>query len=352
MSPRKCKFFEECHADAIYQIPYSKLSLCKDHLLSNVQKRVRTLVEKKHMFHPNRNEKVLVAASGGKDSQVLLHILKHIYPENLEIHALYIDLGINSRQYSPDSLLAAQKLCKEYDYPFHVINIQKEYGMSIDEIHKLLQTYRNQDWINDKNSFRGMCSYCGSFKRYNINKFAKENGFTVVATGHNLTDETTQLVNNFFNVQLQFLEKTGPVNDSEMDELVPRVKPLFYISEDQIMMYAYYAQIPHNPTECPYAERSPTNKLKTVMKKIEENRPGNMITTMRRFQRVLKKPIQEHVAHKYSDEEAKSLCNRCGRPTFSHTCAFCRMLDSLNARFSRVKADLGIGLQKEPKNTI
>ena len=128
------------------------------------------------MFHPFRNEKVLVAASGGKDSQVLLHILKQIYPEGLDLHALYIDLGIKSHQYSPDSLTVAQKYCEELQIPFHVLKLEEEYNMTIGEIYNLYQTYKQNGWINETNSFRGMCAYCGSFKRYNINKFANEIG--------------------------------------------------------------------------------------------------------------------------------------------------------------------------------
>ena len=75
MSPRHCKFFQECGNKASYQIPYSRLNLCTEHFLKNVQNRVKKFILKKHMFHPFRNEKVLVAASGGKDSQVLLQHL-------------------------------------------------------------------------------------------------------------------------------------------------------------------------------------------------------------------------------------------------------------------------------------
>ena len=112
MSPRKCKLWSECHNDAVYQLPHANLALCKDHYLLNVQKRVKRLIEKKHMFHPHRNEKLLIAASGGKDSQVLLHLIKNIYPEGLDIEALYINLGISKKLYSDDSEKVARDCCR------------------------------------------------------------------------------------------------------------------------------------------------------------------------------------------------------------------------------------------------
>ncbi|MHA1674637.1 MAG: hypothetical protein ACTSYI_13545 [Promethearchaeota archaeon] len=42
-----CKFWADCHERAVYQIPHSKLALCRVHYLANVEKRVKTLIEKK-----------------------------------------------------------------------------------------------------------------------------------------------------------------------------------------------------------------------------------------------------------------------------------------------------------------
>ena len=326
-----CKFWAECHERAVYQIPHSKLSLCRVHYLANVEKRVKTLIEKKHMFHPHRGEKLLVAASGGKDSQVLLSLLKKIYPDGLEIEALYIELGINKRDYSRGSGIAARKYCATLNIPFHSISMKDTYNISMDDIHKLKEDSLKKDvgQNNEDEGFRGECSYCGTFKRYLINKYAVENGFTAVATGHNLTDEATSLVNNFFNVDLMFLARSGPVNDSKVPRMVPRVKPLFYISEEEVMMYTYFAQIPHFSSECPYAPQSPNTKLKGVLNELETNRRGNMISLMRRYQKVMKPVIR---AAKFDKKPAVSTCQTCGMTSLGKVCSFCRTIATLQEK--------------------
>lgn len=335
--PKSCKFFSECKSPAVFQIPHSRLSLCRHHYLKNVEKRVKELIEKKHMFHPHREEKLLVAASGGKDSQVLLSIIKKIYPEGLDVEALYIELGISHKNYSQDSSIVARKYCEELNIPFNELNVKDTYGFSIDDINKLSTTVENRKWKFEKDPMRGECSYCGALKRYMINKYAFENGFTSVATGHNLTDETTQLMNNFFNMDLNFLAKSGPVADVHLPKLVPRVKPLFFISEEEIVMYAYFAGIDHLRTECGYSANVPNIQLKKALKNIEDYRRGNNLSLARRYHKIMQPVIKKAV---HSDKTTDKVCNSCGFPTYGKKCNFCKMVEVLAERFQQLKIDL------------
>ncbi len=335
--PKSCKLFEECKKPAVYQIPHSKLALCAHHYLVNVEKRVKRLIEKKHMFHPDRDEKILIATSGGKDSQILLHIIKKLYPIGLEIHALFIELGIKEKNYSTDSKRIAKELCDKLQVPFHEINTETEFGITIDKISQLKKYFLGKNIIFESNPMKGECSYCGIIKRYTINKFAFVNNFTAVVTGHNLTDESTQLMNNFFNVNLNLMANSGPIVNSKIQKLVPRVKPLFFISEEEIIMYAYFSKIKFLETECPYSINVPNAKLKIVMKKIEKNRTGNTIGLMRRFHKIMQPTIKNAI---YSEKKIDKTCKICQFPTFSNKCSFCKMLDILSERFK--EADIGM----------
>ena len=339
MSPAKyCKFFRECKSKAVYRIPHSNLSLCKEHFLKNVEKRVQKLVQKSHIIHRDGNNKILIALSGGKDSQVLLTIMKKLYPENVEIHGLYIELGISSEGYSKDSGVIAKTLCEKLKVPFHQIDVKQETGFTIDDIHDLRQKVKKKNRNTAiKEQIRGECSYCGLLKRYHINKFAVENDFSVVLTGHNLTDEATALVNNFFNMDLGFLKKPGYFLESKTRNLVSRLKPFFYISEEEIMMYAYFAKIDHLATECPYSAQSPNIKIKKNLLEIEQYRRGNMISLMRRYYKVMQ-PVIKNASS--SEKNVDRVCAVCGSPTFSKKCNFCKTTEFVRESLKKYKNQL------------
>ncbi len=327
--------------------------LCKEHFLRNLEKRVKRFIEKKHLIYPwnpkysRFREKILVALSGGKDSQVLLHVLKRIYPDEY-IEGLYVELGISHGEYSKDSHEVAKRTCDKLGVPFHVVEIKKEYGFNIDDIQKLKEIFRKNDWSLGRGHFRGQCSYCGMFKRYAINKFAYENDFTNVATGHNLTDETTSLINNFFNQSQMFLARMDYKSDADVDKLVPRIKPLYYTSEEEIMMYAFYDGIEHVPTECVYAAQANNLKLKDALAEIEGYRIGTMISLMRRFQKVMKPIMRDYIEREsHLSERSNLLCDTCGFPTFSDRCNFCRTLNSLKNRFRQAENALDLKILED-----
>jgi tRNA-5-methyluridine54 2-sulfurtransferase len=336
MGHRMCKFFVECKKPSMYLIKHSKLALCKHHFVENVEKRIKKNIDKYHMFHEDPDYKLLVAISGGKDSQVLLTIIKKLFPKYPITEALYVDLGIHSNEYSKDSLRIAENLCKKLDVPFNSVNVKKEYGISIDDIHDLKQKFTKQELETNNFHFRGECSYCGIFKRYIINRFASENEFTVIATGHNLTDEFTSLMNNVFNVNLTMLSRSEPIAKKKVKDLIPRVKPMFYISEEEIMMYAYFENIEHLATECVYSNQSPSIKMKKVFQEIESNRKGNMIATVRRYYKKIQ-PVIHSAVYK---EDNNSHCKKCGMLTYSNKCNFCKTIKFLQDRFKQAENQL------------
>lgn len=322
MPGRKCKYFEECHDLPVVFIPYASLRLCADHFYRYIEKRVQETIEKYHMISSMRPEKVLVALSGGKDSSVLLQILHKLYHEKIIIEALYIDLGIGHSAYSTESSRVAAAQCKTLNVPFHVVDIKKDYGFDMDQLYQLKMAVKEEKISIGSANFRGMCSYCGNIKRYVINKFAAEHGFTKVATGHNLTDEVTALMINFFNQDLRFLSRTRPMMDSGVDMLVPRIKPLYYIAEQEIIQYAYHAKIDHEYTACEYAENSPNLHIKQILQDMENDRKGLMLSLMRQYQKVLLPLIEPH--QRTSDKKREIKCTICGMPTTQKKCSFCR----------------------------
>jgi uncharacterized protein (TIGR00269 family) len=207
------------------------------------------------------------------------------------------------------------------------VNVKEEMGFDMDDVHRLGQKIHHRKSLSGSPMhFRGDCSYCGLIKRYYINRFATLNNFTKVATGHNLTDEATQLVSNFFNLDMELMSRTGPVTSTDVDGLVPRIKPLYFIYEQETMLYAYYAKIEHISTECEYAEDSPNVTLKKSLEHIESFRRATMMNMMLKYQKDLK-PLFSHTIP--AEKLIARRCTHCNMPTYLEVCAFCKTKDRL-----------------------
>ena len=96
----------KCGQKAVINMRQHKLALCQTHFLEWVPEQVQRFIEKYKMF--TRQERVLVAVSGGKDSLSLWDILHRL---EYQADGLYIGLGIEAGlEYSAKSQALAEKL--------------------------------------------------------------------------------------------------------------------------------------------------------------------------------------------------------------------------------------------------
>ncbi|MEJ2598720.1 MAG: tRNA 2-thiocytidine biosynthesis TtcA family protein, partial [Anaerolineales bacterium] len=160
-----------------------------------------------------KQDRILVAVSGGKDSLSLWDILWRL---GYQADGLYIGLGIDGGiRYSSESKRLTEKFTKEHNLRLHVISVSQQYGESIPEM--AARTTRGKG---------KPCSVCGLSKRHIMNRTAREQGYDVLATGHNLDDEAAVLFGNTLNWISGYLVRQGPVLEANRPGLVRKVKPL------------------------------------------------------------------------------------------------------------------------------
>ena len=109
---------------------------------------------------------------------------------------------------------------------------------------------------------RGPCSGCGLNKRYVTNQVAHELGFDVLATGHNLDDETATLMGNVLHWQMGYLARQSPVLESTHVRLARKVKPLYTFTERESLSYVLIRGIDYIQAECPNAHGPRPNLYK------------------------------------------------------------------------------------------
>lgn len=299
----KCKL---CNESSSIYLRYCGLKLCDEHFIKFVERKVEKTIKRYKML-PTRNEKILVALSGGKDSQSLMYILKKILPEELPVVGLYVDLGITN--HSEKALTFVKKLQATLEFELKIFDLKKQHGFSMSDI----QT--------GKISRRPICSLCGLVKRYIFNQIALDGQFTAIATGHLLDDEVTILMSNLIDNNVDQLVRGGPFLPSRGQNIVARMKPLYEVSEFETMHYASARGIPILTDSCPYNVNATSKKLKKVTDCMEEMRPNSRLSLIRSYVKNYKKAFRD--AFITSLEEVKQCA--CGAPTTGETCSFCRI---------------------------
>jgi uncharacterized protein (TIGR00269 family) len=293
-------------------MPHHKLALCKEHYLQWLPEQTEETIKKYSMF--TRRQKVLISVSGGKDSLSLWDILWRL---GYHVDGLYINLGIDKGiNYSLRSKEFAEKFAIERNLKLHIVDITREYGYSIPEMAK--HTCRGR---------KKVCSVCGLVKRHVMNRFSREHGYDVLATGHNLDDEVATLFGNTLSWSVGYLVRQGPVLP-EASGLSKKVKPLFRFYERQMTAYAFLQGIQYIIDDCPYSTDATSIYYKQLLNQMEEDRPGTKLSFYLHF---LKAKKQGLLSITNEDEIKKlSTCPSCGQPTSSPTaCAFCLMIERL-----------------------
>ncbi len=156
-----------------------------------------------------------------------------------------------------------------------------------------------------------------------MNRIARDFGYDVLATGHNLDDEAAVLFGNTLIWAGEYLLRQGPVL-SERPGLARKVKPLCRFYEREMLAYALLRRIEYIYDECPLSEGSTSIYYKEMLNRIENDRPGAKLTFYINFLEARKKGL-------FTDREEIQAelhpCPICGQPTSAaNICSFCRMV--------------------------
>lgn len=295
----------KCGRVAVIGMRQHRLKLCAEHFVEWVPTMVERTIDKHHML--GRDERVLVAVSGGKDSLTLWAILMQL---GYQTEGLYINLGIDHEAYSDVSQEKAAKFSSEHgSIPLHVVNVRATYGKAIPE---LARTRRG----------RRTCSVCGLVKRHVMNRVAYEGGYAAIATGHNLDDEAATLLGNTLRWQAGYLRRQAPILPSVHPRLVRKVKPLCRLYERETAAYALVRGIDFVDLECPYSVRAKSILYKGILNQLERRSPG----TKMQFYEGLLRARQAGLFTSVEREIEYRTCSECGQPTQAgDLCAFCRL---------------------------
>ncbi len=295
----KCR---KCGAAAALELRRHNAAFCAPDFLEFFRNQVREAIRRHRMF--TREERVLVAVSGGKDSLALWDVL---IDEGYDTTGLYLDLGIFD--YSVESKAKCQAFAARRSVPLVVRTVADEVGAPVPVIKQVTR--------------RPACSGCGLSKRYLMNRVALDLGLPVVATGHNLDDEAATLFGSVMHWQMDALPRQSPALASTHPRLARRVKPLYRLSERETAAYAFLRRIDYIVEECPFAVGATSIAHKQVLDRMEDVAPGAKHNFLFGF--------LEKARPAFERAEAVELheCVRCGQVTSGTVCAFCKLSDQV-----------------------
>jgi uncharacterized protein (TIGR00269 family) len=158
-----------------------------------------------------------------------------------------------------------------------------------------------------------------------MNRIARDLGYDVLATGHNLDDEAAVLFGNTLNWSSEYLLRQGPVLPST-DGLARKVKPLCRFYEREMTAYCLLRGIEYIYEECPFAAGSTSIYYKELLNQLENARPGAKLTFYLRFLEARQRGdlfVEQNQEHAHLHP-----CPKCGQPTSAPgLCSFCRMME-------------------------
>ncbi len=266
------------------------------------EKKVMKTISKYRMI--GKDDVVGVGLSGGKDSMTCLYIINKIQRERRrKVYAILVDEGIKG--YRSSTIKDAKEFCKQHNIPLKIYKFSDVIGTTIDKV------------VRKENP----CTTCGIFRRYVLNKAARDLKLDKIATGHNLDDEAQVLLMNQFKGNISFSAKLGPIAGVlSHEKFVPRIKPLYFCTEKEVLLYTKLMRFPVKFIECPNAKDSFRNIVGDYLNQLENQFPGTKQGIVNSFLAILP-DLQKRYRNKLI-----GTCSICGEPAAKNVCRHCELM--------------------------
>lgn len=298
---------KNCNSNPVIELVNNNIKLCKSCFIKYFERKVFKTISKYNLI--DDNDVIGVAASGGKDSFSVLHLINLLSKKksDVKVKVIAIDEGIKDYR----NLSYLKKYCEENNLELYNYSFEEEFGMPLDEIRTKIKLKP--------------CSACGVLRRFLLNSKARELKIDKLATGHNLDDEAQSVLMNMFRGNLERSSRLGPITGVKRDKrFIPRIKPLYFLTEKEVATYSFIKKFPIDFNECPNSFGSYRSQVRITINSFEEKQEGTKHAIINSF--IDELPI---LKERYKNSEIKS-CENCGEPCSGNICKVCELIKTLN----------------------
>jgi uncharacterized protein (TIGR00269 family) len=266
----------------------------------DVEKQVEETIKKYGLM--KKSDKVVVALSGGKDSTSVLYILKKL---GYDVHGLMIDLYLG--QWSEIHKVNMTRFCEEQEVPLTVVDLKKEIGQGICFVKAVLKKQKNLSG----------CTVCGIIKKWILNRYAKKLEADVIVTGHNLDDEAQNVLMNYLKGNVLLGVNSSPSTGGKaVKGFAQRVKPLFFVAEDDVRAYAKSKKFDILYDKCPCSFETYRADTRDWLDNIGDE---EKLAIVEGFQKEVPRLRKDNVVEMRS-------CKECGEPSRGDICSYCKIV--------------------------
>ena len=162
---------------------------------------------------------------------------------------------------------------------YEIVSMKKELGISMTEVMSRIPKGQLE---------QSSCSYCGVFRRKLLNEKAGLIKAKKIATGHNLDDEAQNIIMNVFKNHTYLLPRLGPKTGlAEHKGFVPRIKPLYFCEEGEVMLYSKLNNFPVKYEKCPCRADAYRKEVAEMLNEFEKHHKGTKSGIIRSFLEIL-----------------------------------------------------------------
>lgn len=285
------------------EIVKPKWSADDEKFVAKLEQNVKETIAKFNLI--SSDDKLVIAASGGKDSTLLLHLFHQL---KIPFEAVTVDTAIGC--YTKQNLINLRAFCAERNIKLHELAFREAFGMSVCYM---------RDAFKEKNVKVHSCTICGVPRRYLINRLVRDLGATKVVTGHNLDDEAQAVMMNIIKHRPEQNARLGP-SSTKKEGLIPRIKPLYFVREDDIEKYSKLHGFVVHYGKCPCVKGSLRTSLREFFAEYEKKVPRVRENIIEFFVKQL-----PALKQKYQNTVQLQACSSCGEPSTAGTCTTCKL---------------------------
>ncbi len=220
----------------------------QDLLIKRVRSKIGTAIKKYQLIE--KDDKIIVGLSGGKDSFILLESLvyfKQKAPLKFDLHAVHINIENIPYETNSDYL---KEFCSELDVPLYV---------------------RNITFDPKSESEKSVCFQCSWNRRKELFAIAKELNCSKMALGHHKDDIVETLL---MNMCFQGTISTMPPKMSMSKWAFHIIRPLAIVAEAEIKQIFDIRNYKKQKKLCPYENKTMRNTIRMALNDLEKIQPN------------------------------------------------------------------------------